>query len=97
MTCGTGTQWTRNICKTGVWGEPGCPNTSERTYRECHMPACDKGILKIGIKIKIINLDIKFGAFGTLAEEISSRRKSTIWELQSQDSRLQILKNMNII
>jgi len=40
VTCGSGTQWTRNIC-TGVWGEPGCPNSRERTYRECHMPACD--------------------------------------------------------
>ena len=50
VTCGSGTQYTTNICKhesgLGTWGDPGCPNSSERTYRECHMPACDIGIRK---------------------------------------------------
>ena len=51
VTCGTGTQWTQNICdlekslgEKGLWGEPGCPNSRERTYRECHMPSCDKSM-----------------------------------------------------
>ena len=38
---------------TGLWGHPGCPNSKERTYRECKMPDCDKGIIKIEYRIII--------------------------------------------
>ena len=56
--CGTGTQYTTNICNlvtdgTGLWGHSGCPNSKERTYRECKMPDCDKGIIKIEYRIII--------------------------------------------
>lgn len=56
MNCGTGTQYTTNICNlvgdgTGLWGDPGCPNSKERTYRECRMPDCDKGIHRIENRI----------------------------------------------
>ena len=39
-TCGTGTKYCTRKCKTGQWGDPGCPLEQQYRYESCNAGAC---------------------------------------------------------